>query len=138
MHLSNLLLEKTPPPSLSSAQRKMKQCSNNRSSKNKLSKKKEQPQDEQRARDFLQSPFAGFVSVRAVTRPRTPRPTPHTSHHFHQATPPSHAQSESQSEVAQSCPTLCHPMDCSLPGSSVHGNFQARVLEWVAISFSMS
>ena len=34
------------------------------------------------------------------------------------------------------CPTLCNPMDCSLPGSSVHGIFQARVLEWVAISFS--
>ena len=40
------------------------------------------------------------------------------------------------SEVAQSCPTLCDPMDCSLSGSSVHGIFQARVLEWVAISFS--
>ena len=40
------------------------------------------------------------------------------------------------SEVAQSCPTLCDPMDCSLPGSSVHRIFQARVLEWVAISFS--
>ena len=41
-----------------------------------------------------------------------------------------------ESEVAQSCPTLCDPMDCSLPGSSVHGIFQARRLEWVAISFS--
>ena len=40
------------------------------------------------------------------------------------------------SEVAQLCPTLCDPMDYSLPGSSVHGIFQARVLEWVAISFS--
>ena len=40
------------------------------------------------------------------------------------------------SEVAQSCPTLCDPMNCSLPGSSVHGIFQTRVLEWVAISFS--
>ena len=39
-------------------------------------------------------------------------------------------------EVAQSCPTLCDPMDCSLPGSSVHGVFQAGILEWVAISFS--
>ena len=38
-----------------------------------------------------------------------------------------------ESEVTQSCPTLCNPMDCSLPGSSVHGIFQARVLEWVAI-----
>ena len=35
------------------------------------------------------------------------------------------------SEVTQSCPTLCDPMDCSLPGSSIHGIFQARVLEWV-------
>ena len=39
-------------------------------------------------------------------------------------------------KVAQSCPTLCDPMDYSLPGSSVHGIFQARVLKWVAISFS--
>ena len=37
---------------------------------------------------------------------------------------------------AQSCPTLCDPMECSLPGSSVHGIFQARILEWVAVSFS--
>ena len=43
---------------------------------------------------------------------------------------------KSESEVTQSCPTLCNPMDCSLPGSSVHGIFQARVLEWGAISFS--
>ena len=41
-----------------------------------------------------------------------------------------------ESEVAQSCPTLGDPMDCSLPGSSVHGIFQARVLEWGAIAFS--
>ena len=40
------------------------------------------------------------------------------------------------SEVAQLCPTLCNPMDCGPPGSSVHGIFQARILEWVAISFS--
>ena len=43
------------------------------------------------------------------------------------------AESESESEVAQSCLTLRDPMDCSLPGSSVHGIFQARVLEWGAI-----
>ena len=43
---------------------------------------------------------------------------------------------KSKSQVAQSCLTLCDPMDCSLPGSSVHGIFQARVLEWVAIAFS--
>ena len=41
-----------------------------------------------------------------------------------------------ESEVIQSCPTLCDPMDCCLPGSSVHGIVQARILEWVAISFS--
>ena len=40
---------------------------------------------------------------------------------------------KSESEVTQSCPTLCDPMDCSLPRSSVHGVFQARVLEWGAI-----
>ena len=43
---------------------------------------------------------------------------------------------ESESEVTQSCPTPSDPMDCSPPGSSVHGIFQARVLEWGAITFS--
>ena len=43
---------------------------------------------------------------------------------------------QDESEVAQSCPTLCDPMDCSLPVSSVHGIFQARILEWVTTSFS--
>ena len=43
---------------------------------------------------------------------------------------------KSESEVAQSCLTLCDPMDYSLPGSSIHGIFQARVLEWGAIAFS--
>ena len=41
---------------------------------------------------------------------------------------------KSESEVAQSCPTLSDPMDCSLPGSSIHGTFQATVLEWGAIA----
>ena len=45
---------------------------------------------------------------------------------------------KSESVVAQSCLTLRDPVDCSLPGSSVHGIFQARVLEWVAIAFSMT
>ena len=45
---------------------------------------------------------------------------------------------KSESEVVQSCPTLRDPMDCSPPGSSVHGIFQARVLEWGAIAFSIS
>ena len=44
---------------------------------------------------------------------------------------------KSESEVAQLCPTLSDPMDCSPPGSSVHGIFQARVLEWGAIAFSV-
>ena len=45
-------------------------------------------------------------------------------------------QEYTESEVTQSCPTLCDPMDCSLAGSSVHGIFQTRVLEWGAIAFS--
>jgi len=43
---------------------------------------------------------------------------------------------KSESEVTHSCPTLSEPMDCSLPGSSAHGIFQARVLEWGAMAFS--
>ena len=46
-------------------------------------------------------------------------------------------ESESESEVTQSCPTLGDPVDYSLPGSSAHGIFQARVLEWGAIAFSV-
>ena len=45
---------------------------------------------------------------------------------------------KSESEVTQSCLTFSNPMDCNLPSSSVHGIFQARVLEWVAIAFSVS
>ena len=45
-------------------------------------------------------------------------------------------QVKSEREVTQSCPTLSDPMDYSLPGSSIHGIFQARVLEWGAIAFS--
>ena len=45
---------------------------------------------------------------------------------------------KSESEVAQSCPTLHDPMDCSPPGSSIHGTLKARVLEWGAIAFSMT
>ena len=46
------------------------------------------------------------------------------------------SEAEGEGEVAQLCPTLCDPVDCSLPGSSVHGILQARVLEWGAIAFS--
>ena len=45
-------------------------------------------------------------------------------------------ETENESEVVKSCPTLSNPMDCSPPGSSIHGIFQARVLEWGAITFS--
>ena len=45
-------------------------------------------------------------------------------------------KTESESEVAQLCPSFCNPVDCSPPGSSIHGILQARILEWVAISFS--
>ena len=51
--------------------------------------------------------------------------------------PPAQGMSDDRKVlVAQSCPTLCDPMDCSLPGVSVHGIVQARIPEWVAISFS--
>ena len=49
---------------------------------------------------------------------------------------PTSATQEGPSEVVRSCPTFCDPVDCSLPGSSLHGILQARILEWVAISFS--
>ena len=51
-------------------------------------------------------------------------------------TPFQSIEKKKERDIAQSCPTLCDPMGCSLPGSSVCGIFQARVLEWVAISFS--
>ena len=57
-------------------------------------------------------------------------------HWVSDAIQPSHPLCVCVCEVAQSCPTLCNPMDCSLPGSSVHGISQARVLEWDAIAFS--
>ena len=47
-----------------------------------------------------------------------------------------HMKVKSENEVAQSCPTPSNPMDCSLPGSSIHGICQARVLEWGALAFS--
>ena len=56
---------------------------------------------------------------------RSPLPAPRTLNN----------RPKSESEVAQSCPTLCDSMDCSLPGFPIHGIFQARVLEWVAIAF---
>ena len=55
---------------------------------------------------------------------------------YHCTTWEAQREREREREVAQSCPTLCDLMDCSLPGSSVHGIFQARVLEWIAVPFS--
>ena len=64
-----------------------------------------------------------LLSARAGREPREqmPRPLP---------------LCESESKVTQFCPTLCHPMDSNLPGSSIRGISQARILEWIAISFS--
>ena len=55
---------------------------------------------------------------------------------IHESLPFYDDDDDDDDEVTQSCPTLCDPMDCSLPGSSVHGILQARILEWVTISFS--
>ena len=54
----------------------------------------------------------------------------------HKGNPKNIEVGENESEVAQSCPTLCNPMDCSLQGSSLHGILQARILEWIAYPFS--
>ena len=74
---------------------------------------------------------------RQPTRLPHPRDSPGKNtgvgcHFLHQCT-----KVKSKSEVTQSCPTLSDPMDCCLPGSSVHGIFQVRVLEWGAIDFSV-
>ena len=59
---------------------------------------------------------------------------PHTEMEIKPQLKPRSVTKESESEVSQLCPTLCDPMDCSLPGSSLHGILQARVLEWVVRS----
>ena len=58
------------------------------------------------------------------------------SHNIHLKLTSDNEINKIDSEVAQSCPTLCDPIDWGLPGSSIHGILQARILEWVAISFS--
>ena len=87
------------------------------------------------------------INVMLLNHPQTP-PTPRVVHGkiaLHKTSPwsckglgtPGFAgESESGSEITQSCPTLCDPMDCSLLGFSVRGILQARILEWVTISFS--
>ena len=77
--------------------------------------------------------FAWLLVI--ITTTPTPKQRP-SSLVYQSSSPFRSLMKVKESEVTQSCPTLCDPMDCSLPGSSVHGIFQARVLEWVAISFS--
>ena len=73
------------------------------------------------------------VNITMVTQAAAFRSIFNSSHTF----PPTYKSEKAKVLVAQSCPTLSDPMDCSPPGSSVHGIFQARILEWVAISFCM-
>ena len=93
-------------------------------------------------KESLPLPFHNQACYFALTTPGQLLPSPHTlllcgSCFFDLlGENPWKPTLTSESEVAQSCPTLCDPMDCSLPGSSVHRTFQARVLEWVAFSFS--
>ena len=88
---------------------------------------------------FLIMPSIDFSSICALIHvvTRVPEDCPYESH-LRVLSDPGQTPFAclSESEIAQSCPTLCNPMNCSLLGSSVHGIFQARVLEWVAISFS--
>ena len=75
---------------------------------------------------------------RQPTRLRRPRDSPGKNTGVGCHFLPQCMKVKSGSAVTQSCPTLSDPMDCSLPGSSIHGIFQARVLEWGAIAFSQS
>jgi len=85
-----------------------------------------------------------FPSPQDLPKPGIKPASPDLTGRFFTAEPPGKAylrfkkkkERKKESEVAQSCLTLCNPMYCTLPGSSVHGIFQARVLEWVAIFFS--
>ena len=87
---------------------------------------------------FSRSVMPDSLRPHELQRARSPclSPTPDfTQTHVHWVSDAIHIPI-GMSEVAQSCPTLCDPMDCSLPGSSIRGILQARILEWVAISFS--
>jgi len=76
-----------------------------------------------------------FPSPEDLPNPGIEQTSPAPAGGFFTTVPPE-KPSESESEVAQSCPTPSDPMDCSLPGPSIHGIFQARVLEWGVIAFS--
>ena len=90
---------------------------------------------------ILRARIAEWVTIPSSRRSSRPRDWTHISCGsciavgFFTTEPPGKPSinNESESEVAQSCPTLCNPMDCNLPRSSIHGIFQARVLEWVSI-----
>jgi len=99
-----------------------------------LSEKLQRDRDRETKRNL--SSTATETSEMWLNSPWIPR-EPHSQHHVEQRqTICADPAQIAESEVAQSCSTLGDPMDCSLPGSSIHGIFQARVLEWVAISFS--
>ena len=92
-------------------------------------------------RKVFQDDISGFLKPKHKSTCAFP-PLGHVHTHSYMGSTHTHTKtlcghtSEPTSEVAQSCPTLFDPMDCSLPGSSFHGILRARVLEWVAISFS--
>ena len=88
----------------------------------------------QRARPPLQQPID--YSTPGLPVPRGSYFPKFAQVHAHCASCGMGMKSPKESEVTQLCPTLCDPMDCSPPGSSIHGILQARILEWVAISFS--
>ena len=81
-------------------------------------------------------PLPMFTSVQFSRSVMSDSLWPHELQHARPPCPSPTPRVHSKSEVAQLCPTLCDPMDGSLPGSSIHGICQARVLEWGAITFS--
>ena len=80
--------------------------------------------------------WVAFPFSKRSSQPRDQTQVPHNAGGFFTSWKNGSPKWEVKSEVTQSCPTLCNPMDHSLPGSSIHGIFQVRILEWVAIGFS--
>ena len=78
-------------------------------------------------------PCSSVLEIRQLRKPHIPPPQSRWERKVYDA---ASKYEESENEIPQSCLTLCDPMDFSLPGSSAHGIFQARVLKWAAISFS--
>ena len=92
----------------------------------------------EKANDYLKPNYSYTSFSRGSSQPREQIQVSCIASVFFTTEPPGNPKrhSESEGEVAQSCPTLCDPTDCSLPSSSDHGILQARILEWVAIFFS--